>query len=407
MIARSAAAAPPVPMSATHHKLEKGPGTTAVNVACFRGASGVAEWHFTVIPREAGCLDDHLREVHDAYRAAVKEAGLDESGCVFRRLFCSDIANQAEVLRQHPLASQTGPAAACAVSLVGQPPSAAAKVALWAVHLHDPAGPLLKRREGNTLALQRGSMEHLWTTGMIGCGAESVDAQTRAIFAGYVARLGGRGLTLADHVVRTWLFQPYIDLDYREMVAARRELFTDHGLTADTHYIASTGIAGGHDSPETRVFMDAYAVGGLVPGQVDYLTALDHLGPTSDYGVTFERATAVSYRDRRQVYISGTASINPRGEILHPGDVVRQLDRTLRNIDSLLRDGGASLADMLVFLVYLRDGGDHDRILPALRERIGDAPMLIVTAPVCRPGWLIEIEGIAAVPLACPHLPAF
>ena len=236
---------------------------------------------------------------------------------------------------------------------------------------------------------------------------KSAADQTHAVFTDYVSRLAAHGLTLADHVVRTWLFQPNIDLDYPAMVATRREFFTAHGLTADTHYIASTGIAGTHSLPTTRVFMDAYALGGLNPEQLNYLAALDHLGPTYDYGVTFERATAVSYQDRKQIFISGTASIDPRGEIVHPGDVLRQLDRTLGNIASLLASADATLADMLVFIVYLRDPTDHARILPALRERLGDAPLLVLDAPVCRPGWLIEIEGIAAVPANHPELPPF
>ena len=153
--------------------------------------------------------------------------------------------------------------------------------------------------------------------------------------------------------------------------------------------------------------MDAYAIGGLRRDQVNYLSALDYLGPTYDYGVTFERAVSISYRDRKQVFIAGTASIDPRGEIVHPGDVVRQLDRTLANISGLLTSAGAGLADMLVFIVYLRDPSDHARVLPVLRERLGDVPMVVLAAAVCRPGWLIEIEGVAAIPNDQPDLPPF
>lgn len=394
-------------MSTEHRKLLHPSGAASVNVSRFSGASGVTEWHITVVPEAAGTFEEHLAQVEHGYRAALTVAGLNQGTAVWRRFFCSDIANQAAVLRGHAFSDPAGEGDPCAISHVGQTPLAAAKLALWACHVSDPAGPLDKSHDGTTLTLRRGDLQHLWSTNMVCTAEESASQQTQAIFTDYVARLDAYGLSLPDHVVRTWLFQPNIDLDYHGMVATRREFFAAHGLTADTHFIASTGIAGTHSLPTTRVFMDAYAVGGLRHEQVDYLASLDHLGPTYDYGVTFERATAVSYQDRKQVFISGTASIDPRGEIVHPGDVVRQLDRTLSNIEGLLAAAGAGLSDMLVFIVYLRDPTDYARVVPALRERLGDAPMVVLDAPVCRPGWLIEIEGVASVPAERPELPRF
>ena len=61
--------------------------------------------------------------------------------------------------------------------------------------------------------------------------------------------------------------------------------------------------------------MDTYAVKGLQPGQIQFLYAPTHLNPTYEYGVTFERGTAVTYGDRKQIFISGTASIDNKGEI--------------------------------------------------------------------------------------------
>ena len=127
------------------------------------------------------------------------------------------------------------------------------------------------------------------------------------------------------------------------MVDARAEFFADHGLTPDTHFIASTGIEGSTARPDAKVSMDAYAIAGVRPEQLSYLAAPDHLSPTHTYGVTFERATSVAYRDRNHIILSGTASIDPEGNILHPGDMPRQLDRTLENMEALLAKAGATL----------------------------------------------------------------
>ncbi len=393
--------------TAEHQILTHPQWPVTVNVSKFCGTTGVTEWHISVVPETPGTLDEHLAQVENGYQLALDVTGLDLSTAVWRRFFCSDMANQASILQSHPFSNTNCPDVPCSISHVGQIPLASAKLALWACHVVDPKAPLKKSHDGTTLVLDRGDLRHLWSTGIVQPDHETVARQTHAVFSDYVDRLSVHGLTLADHVVRTWLFQPNIDLDYAGMVVTRREFFADHGLTADTHFIASTGIAGNHDHPMTRVFLDAYAIGGLRDDQVNYLTALDHLGPTYDYGVTFERATSIAYRDRLQIFISGTASIDPSGKIVHPDDVVRQLDRTLNNIDGLLAAAGAGLADMLVFLVYLRDPTDHALVLPVLRERLGNVPILVLAAAVCRPGWLIEIEGVATVAADHPEMPTF
>ena len=112
--------------------------------------------------------------------------------------------------------------------------------------------------------------------------------------------------------------------------------------------------------------------------------------------MTFERGTGVAYRDRKHLFLSGTASIDPEGTILYEGDVAKQLARTLENMDSLLAAGGGSLQDMNQFTVYLRDPCDHDLARGVMRERFGDVPMAVVVGPVCRPGWLIDPAGTRA-----------
>jgi enamine deaminase RidA (YjgF/YER057c/UK114 family) len=86
---------------------------------------------------------------------------------------------------------------------------------------------------------------------------------------------------------------------------------------------------------------------------------------------------------------------------------MRQLERALANVDALLRSGGATLDDMMHLVVYLRDPADFPNVEGYLAERLDGLPALIVHGPVCRPDWLIEVEGVAAVPIYAPSLPAF
>jgi hypothetical protein len=41
------------------------------------------------------------------------------------------------------------------------------------------------------------------------------------------------------------------------------------------------------------------------------------------------------------------------------------------------------------------------------RERFADKPYVIVHAPVCRPGWLVETECMAVKATEAPELPSF
>ncbi len=153
--------------------------------------------------------------------------------------------------------------------------------------------------------------------------------------------------------------------------------------------------------------MDAYAIKGIQPGQIRHLQALDHLSHTHVYGVAFERATSIAYRDRQHIIISGTASIDANGDVVHEGEVTDQLERTLQNIEALLAQADATMDDMQHFIVYLPNPGDADSVSNILKECLGEKPFLVVTGPVCRPNWLVEIEGIATISNADGSMPVF
>jgi enamine deaminase RidA (YjgF/YER057c/UK114 family) len=390
-----------------YRTLDCGTLSASVSASHFQSRSGVDEYHLIVRPVGHGSIDAHLESVLSAYLNALDSLGLDMRTAVLRRFFCSDLPNQVTALEAHPFSNPRNPDQPCAVSWVGQPPIPPVKVALWAYHISDRGHALDTIQEGTSLTVRRGDLSHHWTTGITCLNADTPYDQTRGIFEGYEAFLQSRGLCLADHVIRTWLFVQNIDANYRGMAAARREFFAARGLTPNTHFIASTGVGGACAELAARVTMDACAISGLRPEQIEFLAAPDYLSPTHIYGVTFERGVSVAYHDRKHVIISGTASIDRDGKILHPGDVSRQLERTLENVAALLAQAGAAFEDVCAFIVYVRDPSDFVVAWREMRERFGDAPMEVVVAPVCRPGWLIEVECEAIVSACNPELPAF
>ncbi|MBR1733188.1 MAG: hypothetical protein IJ729_05560, partial [Alloprevotella sp.] len=223
----------------------------------------------------------------------------------------------------------------------------------------------------------------------------------------YVMQLFQEGCSMAANCLRTWFFARDIDNNYAGVVKARNDIFYTQGLTDKTHFIASTGIGGSGADHRTLTQLDTYAVAGIRPGQVSYLYAPDHLNRTSDYGVSFERGTRVDYADRRHLLISGTASIDNRGQVLHPGDIRRQTLRMLENVGALLAEGGCTFDDVAHMIIYLRDPADYATVRSLYAQRFPGRPAVFVHAPVCRPGWLIEMECMAVKAQHDPAHPAY
>ncbi len=365
-----------------------------VRHSCFLGESGVSEWYVVMSPVDYESIETQLSWLKDAYLRTLDELGLKEDCAVWRRFHCSDLQNQAEHLRGDAF-SDGERSGACAVSWVGQAPAGDARVSLCAYFVSEQNGSVDLCRAENTVELDRGELKHFWRMGLSCAQVSESDEQSLSIFGEYCGELRKLGMTLRDHVVRTWLWVKDVDNNYQGLVDARNAVFAEEGLGQDSHTIASTGIEGEGCRADQLVTMDAYAIAGLRREQVEYLSALDYLSPTQLYGVAFERATSVAYRDRRHVFISGTASIDWQGKIVHVGNVELQLERTLRNIEGLLEEAGLGLKAMTVFTVYVRDLTDLAFVESRMKRDFPSVPMVVVKAPVCRPGWLVEIEGVA------------
>ena len=366
----------------------------------FQGKAGGAEHFFALVaPAHLG-FREQVAYLETAYENALTAQGLGAESAVFRRIFLSDILNQNAVVAASALVRGGEPVA---VSVIQQPPLAGAKIALLAYHV---AGPLVKRRVSpRDIVVERGALRHVWSVGY--GGEATAPAQTREVLGELGAWLATQSGRLRDHCVRTWFYLKNIDVFYQDFVEARRALFAEQGLTESTHYLSSTGIEGASARQHGIVTMDAYSVLGLAQAQMSFLNDFERLCPTKNYNVTFERGTRIAYADRAHLFISGTASIDKDGAVVHAGEVLLQVDHTLTNIAALLRSGGAEMRDLMYLIVYLRDPSDYARVQALLNERFPGLPLVIVQGAVCRPEWLVEIEGVAVTAHDDSALPAF
>lgn len=366
---------------------EQSAGKAICRSATFESA-GRVEIHITVVPdkRRVGdnvadqlrCLADTLGEIVSRYNATP----------VFKRIFLSDVANQADIVRDI-FGDIPG-----ALSIIGQPPLSAhgARTAMLAIAVVSPDSCI---SNGSVTNVVRGQYTDLWTASLCGAPGEESKMATESIFSRYESILTNHGMSLSDNCMRTWFYVRDIDNRYAGMVTARNEAFSNCGLTRNTHFIASTGIEGTGATTHSVVTFDALAVKGLKPIQIKYINAPTHLNPTSEYGVAFERATAIDYGDRRILYISGTASIDDRGQIVAEGDIVGQTRRMTENVRALLEAGECKPSDLSHILLYIRDIADRHTATMIVEVSFPGVPIICVAAAVCRPGWLVEMECMA------------
>lgn len=332
-------------------------------------------------------FQEQLAEIANAIKTFV--GGLDACNYlpVASRIILSDASNQAcDAVRA--IKSVVGNAA---VAYVEQAPMDYSKIA---VLLYLVENAEVEKIDDYTVKFSKGEFTHFYSANIVSDIADTY-AETNLQLAYLEKMLIENGLNIADNCVRTWFYVQNIDVNYGDVVRARRENFNEHNLTIDTHYITSTGICGRHASKDVTSILDAYSIGGLKSGQMNYLYAAENMNRTSDYGVTFERGSYVDFADRREIFVSGTASINNKGEIVAQGDIKAQTFRMIENVEELLKEALSNKSEIAHIVCYLRDSADYPIVSKIFEEQFPQIPYVITYASVCRPGWLIEMECVA------------
>ena len=342
----------------------------SADVFCFDNGTEVKEYHAMIHVVEKGMpYAKQLEAVMNAYNGLLSQ--IPNARAVFKRYFLSDAANQADDVIMADVTD-------CAKSIIQQAPLDGTKIALWVYLMTNIQTSITK---SGLYEVSHGEFRHLFNASAHNLAANS-EYQMRLLFNEYIMQLAEEGCTLSENCIRTWLFVNDIDLNYGGVVRARNQVFFTQGLTVHTHFISSTGIGGRQQDPNVLTQMDNYAVAGIKQEQIHYL-------------------------DRRHVFISGTASINNKGEIMFPKDIEKQTQRMIENVEVLLKEADCSFDEVGEMVVYLRDIADYDLVRNVFDTQFPGKPYIIVHAPVCRSGWLIEMECMAVKAIELPNVPKF
>lgn len=101
------------------------------------------------------------------------------------------------------------------------------------------------------------------------------------------------------------------------------------------------------------------------------------------------------------LWISGQVALDRDGKLVGEGDLRAQAVQVLENIQAILADAGAEMADIVKVTVYVTDIKAFNEIAD-IRERSfpkdGPSSVICEVSALAWPEFLIEIEAVAVVP---------
>ena len=101
------------------------------------------------------------------------------------------------------------------------------------------------------------------------------------------------------------------------------------------------------------------------------------------------------------LYCAGQTSVDGDGSPLNAGDMQAQAMQAIDNLETVLREAGFELADIVRLTTYVTDVDAYRQAAPAVGARLGQAGVkqaasLIGVARLALPELLVEIEATAA-----------
>lgn len=105
-------------------------------------------------------------------------------------------------------------------------------------------------------------------------------------------------------------------------------------------------------------------------------------------------------------FVSGQVALDADGQLVGPGDLAVQTAQALHNLHRILRALGADWPDVARFGWYLVDASSvqvirdvrDESIRPSLGDRPNPASTLVQVAALFRPGFLVEVDAVVALP---------
>ena len=211
--------------------------------------------HYEIITDAGhGIFAQRLNGIYNDIKGYLEAEQQQNRRLCYAKVFLSDISNQEEQLRHSLLMTDFLDKTAC--TIIQQSPIGGAKIGVLLKTSDEP--------EAFTMHSLRLTDDEVMNFGSY--------MQTIMLFDKYLEVLKAQGLNLKDHCVRTWIYVRDIDTNYDGVVKARNDVFRQHGLSVDTHFIASTGIGGRSMGKNVCVAIDFLTAPQVQPDDLLFLT---------------------------------------------------------------------------------------------------------------------------------------
>ncbi len=105
----------------------------------------------------------------------------------------------------------------------------------------------------------------------------------------------------------------------------------------------------------------------------------------------------------KTIYIGGQDAVDASGKIVGKGDIKKQTEQVLKNLQTALKAAGAELENIIKWNIYIVQGQPIQPGFEAFREVWGRRPNPpaitgMFVSSLANPDFLVEMDAIAVVP---------
>lgn len=309
-----------------------------------------------------------------------------QKNVIITRFFVSDAANQTSILK-NILSKHNNTFGNTSVRIIEQSPCNNSKITVLVIYQnykeasHCGSSSIKYNFENYSMIASNNLESEL----------QDCESQTVDILSKFCYDLKNLGLSINNNCHRTWFYIKDIDSNYPKMQEGKQKVYSSNNLNKDTHLISSSEIYGRNSNELTKVIFDAISYTNIK--NVKYLNA--NTNNLADSLLNYEKATLLEFNNYNKLIISGTTSIDNKGNISNIGDIKYQTLRMLKNIESILREANTDFSSLTHLIVYLRDNTDYQIVKGMLDQIIKHTPYVIVKAASSQQKCLIQAECMA------------
>ncbi len=193
------------------------------------------------------------------------------------------------------------------------------------------------------------------------------------------------------HVARTWFYLDKLYDWYPEFNEIRSVFFREQGVF-DNLVPASTGIGAGN-LHGTLLVANVLAVKPKHSGVRILSVPSPMQCEATEYKSSFSRAVEIQYPTHRQLYISGTASIDSNGNSIHIGNIDSQIDATMKVVEQIIESRSMKWSDTVRAIAYFKDIDHVSEFCDyCQKNHLLSFPVCYSQSDICRQELLFEIE---------------